>query len=230
MSDTRVIGATALAAASVLALTLAAPAFARSQPTPGAQPLPPASTAGQAATNLKPIRVRIYLPHALHMIKVALKRPMSFANKDMDKLVCRRGQHVGSHIPTLHCATNCQRWVQQQRIHLALSGPSGAMSPAEFVGKSGPFSTRMCDGPDGAASVSPSADYAKAETIAFVTNRASARGRASTLLGLVAKSQSRGSSYTLLVHDHGNVVAEYVVKHGKVVKLVKLRKTKSNKQ
>lgn len=225
MSGTRFIGVAVLAGASMLALTLSVSAFAQSQATRTTRSSPPASAAGQAVTPLdqirpavkptvlKPIQVlgrKIYLPQAFHMIRAALKRPVSFAPRDMDKLVCRRGNSIGSYIPTLRCATNCQRWVTQEATQLMLT-----------TGTTGAFSTQMCDGPNGTASPTPSTRYRKAEIVAAAVAHADARGSASALLGLIWKLESAGPSYTLEITDHGKVAAKYVLKDGKVVKVWK---------
>jgi len=40
--------------------------------------------------------------------KAGLKQPVSFKQKDMDKIVCRIRDKVGTHFKTLQCETNRQ--------------------------------------------------------------------------------------------------------------------------
>lgn len=49
-------------------------------------------------------------------------------------------------------------------------------------------------------------------------------GNASALLGLIRKLPKNGGSYTLRVTDHGKVVKTYIVKDGKVVKVIAVGK------
>lgn len=49
-------------------------------------------------------------------------------------------------------------------------------------------------------------------------------GNASGLLGLISKIPKNGGSYTLRVTDHGKVVKKYIVKHGKVIKVIDVGK------
>jgi len=155
-------------------------AFASGQQASAPQQTTSANPMKQAETNLSPIIVqgqKPTLPVILQAVKQALKQPVSFAQKDLDKIVCRMRNKTGTHFQTLECETN--RQLLQRKIRCG-----------DNLG-------------------------CYAETVHALTIDNPGR-----LLGLVRQLPPKGSSYTLRITDHGKVVKEYIVKHGKVVKVL----------
>ncbi|MGH8127369.1 MAG: hypothetical protein ACRETC_03235 [Gammaproteobacteria bacterium] len=146
----------------------------------------PVNPVEQAETQLSPIIVngqKPTLPVILQAIKQGLKQPVSFAQKDLDKVVCRIRDKLGTHFQTLACETNRQIL----RLHTKCGPNLGCYAGTVHV--------QTIDNP----------------------------GR---LLGMVRQLPPKGSSYTLRITDHGKMVKEYIVKDGKVVKVLALKSGK----
>ncbi|MGA7965210.1 MAG: hypothetical protein WCB49_04870 [Gammaproteobacteria bacterium] len=155
-------------------------AFASGQQASAPQQATSANPVKQAETKLSPIIVQGHkptLPVILQTVKQALKQPVSFAQKDLDKMVCRIRDKTGTHFQTVECETNRQLLQRKTRC-------------GDNLG-------------------------CYAETVHALTIDNPGR-----LLGLVRQLPPKGSSYTLRITDHGKVVKEYIVKHGKVVKVL----------
>lgn len=86
-------------------------AFASGQQASAPQQATSTNPVEQAETKLSPIVVqgeKPTLPVILQTIKQGLKQPVSFAQKDLDKVVCRIHDKTGTHFQTLECETNRQ--------------------------------------------------------------------------------------------------------------------------
>ncbi|MGH8426979.1 MAG: hypothetical protein ACRES7_03240 [Gammaproteobacteria bacterium] len=194
--------------AAALALTLPAFAVTQSQAAQPVRAVPLASVTGPAVTILSPIVVtgnKLYLPVALQMIKAALKRPVSFRQQDLDKLVCQFTGITGSHFQTLDCRTNCQRWRQHEAAAFGVH-----------------VSSQLCD--SGNSSVGIVGPGQMAATVVNWTDQHPVNRGA--LLELLKKLPPANSNYTLRITDHGKVVAEYVFKHGNLVSVREIKHEK----
>lgn len=158
-------------------------------------------SAGQTAANLHPIVVKgrkvLPLPVALEVVKAALKRPVSFARKDLGKLVCRFEPITGTHFQTLNCETNCQRLIDHD-----------AAAMHAFIGP----------GACGAAGESAVQTTGKA-VVNFMNLH---RINPGALRALLRKLPPVNSSYVFRVTDSkGRPVKDYHIKDGNVVKIKK---------
>lgn len=183
----------------VLVLSVAAsPALAGATGGGGTVPISSASHIHHRADFSLPTLVvngqRIPMAIALTYLKTMLRRPWSTSAADLDKIVCRIEPAMGSHFDTMRCETNRQHFKSAERTRQSLLD-------VRTLGPGAQFATLY------------------AEVANWIDNHRVNRG---ALREMLKKLPPPGSSYTLQVTDHGKVVAKYIVKKGKLVKIVKM--------
>lgn len=189
----------ALAVAMTLSVAIS-PALADAPGGGGAVPVGSAShihhRTGISLPTLVVNGQRIPMAIALTYLKTMLRRPWSTSAADLDKTVCRIEPTMGSHFDTMRCETNRQHFKDAERTRQSLM-------QVRTLGPGSQFATLY------------------AEVASWIDNRRVNRG---ALREMLKKLPPPGSSYTLQVTDHGKVVAKYIVKKGKLVKVIKMNR------
>lgn len=165
------------------------------------------SQSGKSA-NLEPIVVKghhLPLPVMLQVVRTALNRSWSNAAKDKNKLVCRFESEIGTHFETLRCMTNKvhSKFVNGTQQSLMMASQGQGIGGLESNGNTIPSQVGNWVN---SRNINPAAIHA-----------------------MLHKLPPASSSYKLVVKDHGKPVIEYVVKHGKLVKIYKFENKETGK-